>query len=84
MENNCSKFFYSCPDDYVSPVTGYSVKSGDIISEKFRMTFMPETSGSNFVFIGLCTTTRPIGEEFTNNLHRLGQYSEIAPFKEYL
>ena len=84
MENICSKFFYSCPCDYTSTVTGHSVKRGDIISETFRATFFPETSVSDFVFIGSCITTLPIGAEFTNKLRRLGQYPEIVPFKEYL
>ena len=84
MEGACAKFFFSCPNDYTSPVTGYSVKHGDIISEKFRMTFLPETNVNDFVFIGSCITTKPIGAEFTNNLRRLGQYPEIVPFKEYL
>lgn len=84
MENVLSKFFYSCPYDYTSTVSGYSVKRGDIISETFRESFFPETSTSDFVFVGSCITTVPIGAEFTNNLRRLGQYPEIAPFKEYL
>lgn len=84
MEYAYSKIFYSCPDDYTSPVTGYSVKQGDIISEGFRMTFFPETNVTEFTFIGACMTTMPIGAEFTNNLRRLGQYPEITPFKEYL
>lgn len=84
MENVRSKFFFSCPCDYTSMVTGYSVKRGDIISDTFRETFFPETSVSDFVFIGSCITTLPIGAEFTSNLRRLGQYSEIVPFKEYL
>ena len=84
MENICSKFFYSCPCDYTSTVTGHSVKRGDIISETFRATFFPETSVSDFVFIGSCITTLPIGAEFTNKLRRLNQYPEIVPFKEYL
>lgn len=84
MGNVCKKFFFSCPYDYTSPITGYSVKRGDIISDTFRMTFLPETSVTDFVFIGSCVTTLPIGAEFTNNLRRLGQYPEITPFKEYL
>ena len=84
MENICSKFFYSCPCDYTSSVTGHSVKRGDIISEAFRATFFPETNVSDFVFIGSCITTLPIGAEFTNKLRRLNQYPEIVPFKEYL
>ena len=84
MENICSKFFYSCPCDYTSTVPGHSVKRGDIISETFRATFFPETSVSDFVFIGSCITTLPIGAEFTNKLRRLNQYPEIVPFKEYL
>lgn len=84
MEKICSKFFYSCHCDYTSAVTGYSVKRGDIISETFRATFFPETGVSDFVFIGSCITTLPIGAQFTNNLRRLGQYPEIVPFKEYL
>lgn len=84
MENYHSKLFFSCPCDYTSTVTGYSVKRGDIISDTFRATFFPETSVVDFVFIGSCITALPIGAEFTNNLRRLGQYPEIAPFKEYL
>ena len=84
MENIRSQFFYSCPCDYTSTFTGYSVKRGDIISEAFRATFFPETCVSDFVFIGSCITTLPIGAQFTNNLRRLGQYPEIVPFKEYL
>lgn len=78
------KLFFSCPYDYTSPVTGYSVKRGDIISDTFRQTFFPETSVSDFVFVGSLATTLPIGAEFTNNLRRLGQYPEISPFKEYM
>lgn len=84
MGNVLSKFFYSCPCDYTSTVTGYSVKRGDIISEAFRASFFPETSTYDFVFVGSCITTVPIGAEFTNKLRRLGQYPEIVPFKEYL
>ena len=84
MENVLSKFFYSCPCDYESQITGYSVKRGDIISDSFRQSFFPETSVSDFVFVGTLVTTLPIGAEFTNNLRRLGQYPEISPFKEYL
>ena len=84
MENVLSKFFYSCPCDYTSTVSGYSVKRGDIISETFRAAFLPETSTSDFVFVGSCITTVPIGAEFTSKLRRLGQYPEIVPFKEYL
>lgn len=84
MGNVHKKFFYSCPYDYTSSITGYSVKRGDIISDTFRASFFPETSVSDFVFIGSCITTLPIGAEFTNNLRRLGQYPEIVPFKEYI
>lgn len=84
MENYRSRLFFSCPRDYTSPVTGYSVKRGDIISDSFRESFFPETSVSDFVFIGSCITAIPIGAEFTNNLRRLGQYPEIVPFKDYL
>lgn len=84
MEDVRSKFFYSCPCDYTSTISGYSVKRGDIISETFRAAFFPETSVSDFVFVGSCITTVPIGAEFTNNLRRLGQYPEISPFKEYM
>lgn len=84
MKNYRSKLFFSCPSDYTSPVTGYSVKRGDIISDSFRESFFPETSVSDFVFIGSCITSIPIGAEFTNNLRRLGQYPEIVPFKDYL
>ena len=84
MENNHSKFFLLCTHDYTSPITGYSVKCGDTISDTFRRTFFPETSVNDFLFIGSCITLLPIGVEFTNKLRRLGQYPEIAPFKEYL
>ena len=84
MENVRIKLFFSCPCDYTSPITGYSVKRGDIISDTFRQSFFPETYVSDFVFVGSLATTLPIGAEFTNNLRRLGQYTEISPFKEYL
>jgi hypothetical protein len=84
MEYAYKKFFFLCTEDYTSSVTGYTVKKGDIISDSFRSTFLPEAYASDFTFIGICQTTMPIGVEFTNNLRRLGQYPEIAPFKEYL
>lgn len=84
MKNASVKLFFLCSHDYTSPVTGYSVKRGDIISDTFRQSFFPETFVSDFVFVGSLATTLPIGAEFTNKLRRLGQYPEIAPFKEYL
>lgn len=84
MDNVRIKLFFSCPCDYTSPITGYSVKRGDIISDTFRQSFFPETYVSDFVFVGSLATTLPIGAEFTNNLRRLGQYPDISPFKEYL
>ena len=84
MDNARIKLFFSCPCDYESPITGYSVKRGDIMSDSFRQSFFPETSVSDFVFVGTLVTTLPIGAEFTNKLRRLGQYPDISPFKEYL
>ena len=84
MDNARIKLFFSCPRDYTSPITGYSVKRGDIISDTFRQSFFPETYVSDFVFVGSLVTTLPIGAEFTNNLRILGQYPDISPFKEYL
>lgn len=86
MLNNEQKstFFFRIETDYVSPITGYSLKKGDIISDGFRMQFFPETSLSYFSFIGGCVTACPINMEFTNNLRRPGVYPEILAFKEYL
>ena len=86
MPNNeqRSTFFYRVEKDYASPITGYSLKQGDIISGVCRMLYFPETGPGDFSFIGACTTLYPVNMEFINNLRRPGTYPEILPFKEYL
>lgn len=77
-------FFCYCNKDYISPITGYSFRKGDVITETCRMQFFPELSGDEFGFGGVCITTHPIQGEVTSAIRRPGIYPEILAFKEYI